>query len=176
MPRAHHRTPEPAFDGAQAAWCGFHTTKASRAADTPDSVFLAAIRAEAPADKQALITDLFEKITIYDLKAKEAKTVKAANGLWQTSITVEAAKYYADAKGNEKAAPLGESIEVGLFGGRPGIGAFGKKDVVMIERKPVKNGVQTIIVTSKTKPKFAGVDPYNFYIDRDSDDNLVPVS
>lgn len=138
---------------------------------------IAELRKEATTpEQQALITDLFEKITIYDLKAKEAKTVKAANGLWQTSIRVEAAKYYADAKGNEKAAPLGESIEVGLFGGRPGIGAFGKKDVVMIERKPVKNGVQTIIVTSKTKPKFAGVDPYNFYIDKNSDDNVVGVT
>lgn len=138
---------------------------------------IAELRKEATTpEQQALITDLFEKITIYDLKAKEAKTVKAANGLWQTSITVEAAKYYADAKGNEQAAPLGESIEVGLFGGRPGIGAFGKKDVVMIERKPVKNGVQTIVVTSKTKPKFAGVDPYNFYIDKNSDDNVVGVT
>lgn len=138
---------------------------------------IAELRKEATTpEQQALITDLFEKITIYDLKAKEAKTVKAANGLWQTSITVEAAKYYADAKGNEKAAPLGESIEVGLFGGRPGIGAFGKKDVVMIERKPVKNGMQTIVVTSNTKPKFAGVDPYNFYIDKNSDDNVVGVT
>ena len=43
-------------------------------------------------------------------------------------------------------------------------------------QKPVKNGVQTIIVTSKTKPKFAGVDPYNFYIDKNSDDNVVGVT
>lgn len=138
---------------------------------------IAELRKEAiTPEQQALITDLFEKITIYDLKAKEAKTAKLANGLWRTSISVEAAKYYADAKGNEQAAPLGESIEVGLFGGRPGIGAFGKKDVVSIERRPVKNGVQTIVVTSKTKPKFAGVDPYNFYIDKNSDDNVVDVT
>jgi hypothetical protein len=81
-----------------------------------------------------------------------------------------------DAKGNEKSAPLSESIEIGLFGGRPGIGAFGKNDVVSIERKPVKNGVQTIVITSKIKPKFAGVDPYNFYIDKNSDDNVVDVT
>lgn len=138
---------------------------------------IAELRKEATTpEQQALITDLFEKITIYDLKAKEAKTARLANGLWQTSINVEATKYYADDKGNEKAAPLAEPIEVGLFGSRPGIGAFGKKDVVMLERKPIKNGVQTIVVTSKIKPKFAGVDPYNFYIDRNSDDNVVDVT
>ena len=131
--------------------------------------------AKTPED-QALITDLFERITVYDFKAKEAKAKKLANGLWQTTISVEAAKYYADAKGNEKAAPLSEPIEIGLFNARPGIGAFGKKDVVSIERKPVKGGKQQIVVTSKTKPKFAGIDPYNFYIDRNSDDNLIDVT
>jgi len=131
--------------------------------------------AKTPED-QALITDLFERITVYDFKAKEAKAKKLANGLWQTTISVEAAKYYADAKGNEKAAPQSEPIEIGLFNARPGIGAFGKKDVVSIERKPVKGGKQQIVVTSKTKPKFAGIDPYNFYIDRNSDDNLIDVT
>lgn len=138
---------------------------------------IAELRREAktPA-QQALITDLFEKITVYDLKAKQAKTRKLPNGQWQTDITVEAAKYYADAKGNEKPSPLSEDIEVGLFNARPGIGAFGKKDVISITRMPVKNGRQSIIVLSKTKPAFAGVDPYNFYIDRNSDDNIADVT
>ena len=35
---------------------------------------------------------------------------------------------------------------------------------------------QVIEVVTKGKPTFAGIDPYNFYIDRDSDDNLVPVT
>jgi hypothetical protein len=127
-------------------------------------------------EQQALITDLFERITVYDLKAKEAKTKKLADGRWQTTISVETGKYYADAKGNEKTTPLSDNIEIGLFTVRPGMGAFGKKDVISIESKPVKDGKQAIIVTSKTKPKFAGVDPYNFYIDRNSDDNVIDVT
>jgi ABC-2 type transport system permease protein len=123
-----------------------------------------------------LITDLFEEITVYDLKAKEAKVAKAADGMWLTTITVEAKKYYADGKGVEKEASLSEAIEVGLFTGRPGIGAFGPKDVVLIERKPISGGKQVITLKSKAKPKFAGIDPYNFYIDRNSDDNLIDVT
>ncbi len=126
-------------------------------------------------EQQALITDLFEKITVYDLKAKDAKTRKVGNG-WETTLTVEARKYYADGKGVEKEAPLSEPIEVGLFGARPGIGAFSAKDVVSIERKPIKGGKQVIVIRSTKKPAFAGVDPYNFYIDRDSDDNVVDVT
>jgi len=30
-------------------------------------------------------------------------------------------------------------------------------------------------VHSKVKPGFAGVDPYNFYVDRNSDDNVKAV-
>jgi ABC-2 type transport system permease protein len=138
---------------------------------------IAELRKEAKtAEDQALITDLFEKITVYDLKTKEAKTKKLADGTWQTTISVEAAKFYADAKGNEKAAPLADAIEIGLFTARPGIGAFGQNDVISIERKPVKGGKAQIIVVSRKKPAFAGIDPYNFYIDRNSDDNVIDVT
>ena len=131
--------------------------------------------AKTPED-QALITDLFERITIYDLKAKEAKSVKTADGNWQTSITVEAKKYYASGKGVEKETPLAEPIEIGLFTARPGIGAFGSKDMISIARQPVKGGKQVIVMKSRKKPTFAGIDPYNFYIDRNSDDNVIDVT
>ncbi len=131
--------------------------------------------AKTPED-QALITDLFETITIYDLKAKEAVTKQRADGLWATRITVEAGKFRADGKGKETPTSLAERIEVGLFTARPGEGAFDKADVVSMERYPVRAGQQVIEVVSKKKPAFAGIDPYNFYIDRDSDDNVVDVT
>jgi ABC-2 type transport system permease protein len=127
-------------------------------------------------EQQALITDLFEKITVYDLKAKDATVTKAADGSWLTTITVEAKKYYADGKGVEKEAPLAEAIEVGLFSARPGIGAFAAKDVIVMNRMPIKGGKQQITLKSRVKPSVAGIDPYNFYIDRDSDDNLIDVT
>jgi ABC-2 type transport system permease protein len=131
--------------------------------------------AKTPAD-QALITDLFEKITLYDLKATNAKSVKGADGIWTTTLTVSAQKFYADGKGTETKAELSEAIEIGLFAARPGIGDFAAKDVISMERQPIKNGSQVISVRSKTKPAFAGIDPYNFYIDRDGDDNVVAVN
>lgn len=137
---------------------------------------IAQLRREAMnAEQQALITDLFERITIYDLKATGAKSTEGANGLWITTIELDAAKYYADGKGKETRAPLAEGIEIGLFASRPGDGAFDAADVLYMKRMPVKNGRQKITVASKTKPAFAGIDPYNFYIDRNSDDNVVAV-
>ena len=43
-------------------------------------------------------------------------------------------------------------------------------------RQPVHSGTQKIIVHSKVKPLFAGVDPYNYYVDRNSDDNVKDVT
>jgi len=126
-------------------------------------------------EQQQLITDLFEKITVYDLKVKDAVTRKDGDG-WTTVLTVAADKYYAAGKGQETKAKLDEPIEIGLFTARPGLGAFSAKDVIVMNREPVKSGVQRITLHSKAKPTFAGVDPYNFYIDRNSDDNVKDVT
>jgi ABC-type transport system involved in multi-copper enzyme maturation permease subunit len=127
-------------------------------------------------EQQALITDLFATITIYDLKAKEAVTKQAADGRWTTRITIDAGKFTADGKGKQTPSKLAESIEVGVFTARPGAGAFDTADVLSMKRLPIRAGTQVVEVITAKKPLFAGVDPYNFYIDRDSDDNLVPVS
>jgi aminopeptidase N len=126
-------------------------------------------------EQQQLITDLFEKITVYDLKVADATTRKDATG-WTTTLTVKADKFYANGKGVETRARLAEPIEIGLFAARPGLGAFSARDVQVMERRPIVNGTQRIVVHSKAKPAFAGVDPYNFYIDRNSDDNVKDVT
>ena len=127
------------------------------------------------AEQQQLITDLFERITIYDLKVKEAQ-VRRDGKDWVTTLTVSAGKYYADGKGAETKSRLAEPIEVGLFAARPGIGVFAQKDVIVMKREPIRDGEQRIVLRSSKKPAFAGVDPYNYYIDRNSDDNLAAIT
>jgi aminopeptidase N len=121
--------------------------------------------------QQQLITDLFEKITLYDLKVTNAVTKKDATG-WTTTLTISADKFYADGKGNETKTVLNEPIEVGLFTARPGLGEFSSKNVVVMGLQPIHSGVQQVTLHTKAKPTFAGVDPYNYYIDRNSDDNV----
>jgi aminopeptidase N len=126
-------------------------------------------------EQQQLITDLFEKITLYDLKVTDAVTRKDGNG-WTTTLTIAADKYYANGKGADTKTRLDEAIEVGLFTARPGLGAFSSKDVIVMGREPLHSGLQKVTVHSKVKPAFAGVDPYNYYIDRNSDDNVKDVT
>jgi len=126
-------------------------------------------------EQQQLITDLLERITLYDLKVKNAVTRKDSTR-WTTTLTVGADKYYASGKGAETKTKLAEPIEIGLFTARPGLGAFSSKDVVVMEQRPIRSGDQKIVLHSAQKPTFAGVDPYNFYIDRNSDDNVKDVT
>ncbi|WP_353218394.1 hypothetical protein [Sandarakinorhabdus sp.] len=43
-------------------------------------------------------------------------------------------------------------------------------------RMPVKSGKQVLVLIGKTSPTVAEIDPYNKYVDRNSDDNLVDIS
>ncbi|MDB5709159.1 MAG: hypothetical protein JWL96_1229 [Sphingomonas bacterium] len=131
--------------------------------------------ARTPAEHE-LVLDLLDRITIYDLKAPTATTHKLPDGRWETSITIDAAKFYADGKGRERATPLADEIDIGLFDQKPGLGAFAAKDVISMTRLPVKSGKQVVRVISARKPAFAGIDPYNKYIDRNSDDNVAAVT
>jgi aminopeptidase N len=135
---------------------------------------VAKFRAEAPADKQQLITDLFEKITIWDLKAKTMTVKKRADGKFDVRLTVEASKVYANGKGKETKADIGdETFDIGLFTDKPSDKAFGSKSVLLFQKLPLKSGTQTLEFVTDKAPKFGGVDPYNKFIDRNSEDNVV---
>nr|WP_295672391.1 M1 family aminopeptidase [Sphingomonas sp.] len=127
------------------------------------------------AEERQLVLDSLDRITIYDLKAKSATVRKLPDGMFETTLTVDAAKAYANGIGKEAAATLSDAIDIGLFDQKPEYGAFSAKDVVSMERRPVKSGAQSIRVITRRKPAFAGIDPYNKFIDRNSDDNVVPV-
>ncbi len=42
-----------------------------------------------------------------------------------------------------------------------------------MERRPVRSGAQVLTFVTDRKPTHAGVDPYNYYIDRNSADNVL---
>jgi len=151
---------------------------AFKAAPYPTSAELVAdFRAEAPADKQQLITDLFERITLYDLKAKSASYKKRPDGRYDVTLTLQARKMYANGQGKETEAPLKDELfDIGVFTAEPGKKGFTPKDVLAFQTVPVRSGQQTVTLTVARPPKFAGIDPYNKEIDRNSEDNVVKVT
>ncbi|HEY5072994.1 MAG TPA: M1 family aminopeptidase [Caulobacteraceae bacterium] len=163
-------------DGVNRALRSLLARYAFKGAPYPTALDLvAALRAQAAPDKQALITDLFEKITLYDLKAKSAVAHRRPDGRFDVTFTVSAAKFCASGTGRETAAPMNEAVNIGLFTAQPGDRGFGADKVVAFEKRPVRSGVQTFRFVTDLKPRFAGVDPYNELIDRNSDDNTIAV-
>jgi aminopeptidase N len=126
--------------------------------------------------QQALITDLFERITLYDLRIDQPRAVKRPDGRWDVTVPVEGRKIYADAQGKERSAPLDEPIEVGLFTGEPANGSFGKRDTLKVELRPIRSGRQLSRFVSDRRPTYAAIDPLSLYLDRNSDDNVAAVT
>jgi ABC-2 type transport system permease protein len=137
--------------------------------------FLRLLREEAGPQHDALITDLFERITLVDAKATAARATKRADGRWDLTLAVEARKLVADGKGKETEEALDEPFDIGVFSAEPGKAGFGAADVLLFERRRIKTGRQVLQLVLDREPRWAGIDPYNKRIDRNSDDNLLAV-
>jgi aminopeptidase N len=138
--------------------------------------FIKILRQEAGPQYDALITDLFDKITLYDLKATNVVSARRADGRFDVTLTVDAHKYYADGKGQQTETRMDEQVPIGLFLARPGDADFGKDKILTLAPMRVGSGPQVFHLVTTVAPKFAGIDPYNEWIDRNSDDNVVAAS
>ena len=137
--------------------------------------FLKLLRAEAGPANEQVISDLFEKITLLDLKATNAIAKRLPNGKYSVAFDLEAHKFYADGAGRETAAPMNEQVEVVVFSAQPGTREFDASKVLLLEKVPVHGPPMPVTVVVDSRPTWVGVDPYNKRIDRNSDDNLTPV-
>jgi ABC-2 type transport system permease protein len=137
--------------------------------------FLALLRAEAGPAHGQLISDLFERITLYDMKASDAVAHRRADGHYEVRFTVDGRKLYADGMGHESEVPLDEPFDVGAFTVEPGKEGYARSSVLSLQRMAVKTGKQTVTLVLDQVPKLVGIDPFNERIDRNSDDNLTSV-
>ncbi|HEX3665392.1 MAG TPA: M1 family aminopeptidase [Rhizomicrobium sp.] len=138
--------------------------------------FIKILREEAGPKYDSLITDLFQRITLYDLKADRASCTKRPDGRYDVALDVDAKKFYADGNGRETATPMKEDVFAGLFLSEPGKAGFDSSKVLYYARQPVITGKQTLHFIVNGRPRFAGIDPYNIWIDRNSEDNIVAVA
>ena len=135
-----------------------------------------AFRAEAPADKQALITALFEKITLWDLNVTDAHVQPTEDGRYRVTMSIATRQLEADGAGREVEVPLDVWLDIGVFGAPPD--GLGKDDLpapLLLEKRHFDTGTSTLEFIVDQPPVRVGIDPYNKLIDRNPDDNLRPV-
>jgi hypothetical protein len=70
---------------------------------------------------------------------------------------------------------MNEDVDIGVFTAEPGEAGFGPKSVLVFEKTPITSGEHSFRFVTSVKPRYAGIDPYNELIDRNSDDNTIKV-
>ena len=134
--------------------------------------FLTILREETGPEHQQLITDLFEKITIYDLKAEDVSVTERDDGRFDVTLRYSAAKYYANGIGEETPAQISTPMDIGVFLKSPADDDFERSDVLYLEKHTIDPANPVVTVTVDQRPDFAGIDPYVKLIDRDADNNV----
>lgn len=135
-----------------------------------------ALRAEAAPDQQALITDLFERITLFDLKVTDARVDALPDGRYRVAFDVEAHQLDADGQGRETEVPLNLALDVAVFGAAgDDLGEDDLPDPLVIEKRPVASGTTSFEFVVDEAPERVGIDPYLKMIDRNPADNLKRV-
>lgn len=127
------------------------------------------IRAVAGPEYQTLITDLFEKIMLYDVSIVSA-SAKPVDGVYEVTLEVSARQFEADGSGVETEVPLNTWFDVVVFP---------ESDQDLLEQTPLyklkhrlQSGTQLLILRVPERPGAVGVDSYHLMIDRVPADNL----
>jgi ABC-type transport system involved in multi-copper enzyme maturation permease subunit len=127
------------------------------------------LRKVTPDSLQYLISDMFENITLFSNRMLEAKYKKVGKE-YEVTLKTTSEKFRSDALGKETKMPIADYIDLAVFA-EPKNGAdLGK--VLVYKRLKITKKENTYTFKTKEKPFEAGIDPYNYLIDRIPDDNL----
>lgn len=139
---------------------------------TPD--LLKILREATPPAQQGLLHELFETITLYDLKATQATWTRRADGKYLVKLTIEAKKLRADGHRNASPLPLDDWIDLGVFG-ESKVGGKKRETVIYLGKHRLDKERATFELLVEAKPVEAGIDPLNLRVDRTSGDNRIRV-
>ena len=144
------------------------------AAPPPTSRALyAELRAVTPDSLRPLLSDLFEHITIWDVKTDSVKAESIEGGAYRVTLFVEASKARADSIGNQTRVAMDDLVEIGVFAGEPVKQSPG--EAIYLKQHRIRSGQQAIVVTVPGKPARAGIDPYRKLMEKERGDDVKEV-
>ncbi len=131
---------------------------------------VARFRSAAGPEFQSIISDLFEKIVLWDLRAEDSSFTELSDGSYEVTINVSAKKFESTGEGEETEVSLSTLLDIALLGEPDEV--TGIPAVLFLEKRTVKDGDQSFSVRVPSKPISVGIDPFNKMIDRNPDDNV----
>jgi hypothetical protein len=162
---------EAAINRALKTFLEQHLYKTAPYATTGD--LLDCLRAEAPADKQALITDLFQNIVLYDNRIMESSAHQRPDGRWDVTLKTHLAKLQADGKGRETPLSFDEAVDLAIYA-KPGDKA-GER-VLYREKRALPGGDSAVTITVNEKPSEVSIDPDQLLIQRNAGDSRKAIT
>ncbi|MEX0678890.1 MAG: M1 family aminopeptidase [Pirellulales bacterium] len=130
------------------------------------------LRAVAGDEHQELITDLFEKIVLYDFRIDQVD-VRRSGDVFDVSITLAARKFEVDGLGEETEVPLNADVDVALFSQADDRAE--RRLPAHQEKRRVHSGIQTITLQVTNPPKSVEIDPLYMMIDRTRQDSVMKI-
>jgi len=131
------------------------------------------IRENAGPEYQSVITDLFEKIVLYDLRTEDSTYIELDGGRFEVTINTSATKFEANGDGEETEVAMDALIDIAVLGEEDELSKV--PEVIHIEKFRVNQAEQTFVFEVETRPVFVGIDPFNKLIDRNPEDNVSRV-
>lgn len=129
----------------------------------------AELRAVTPPSLHALLTDLFETITLWEVKTQNATARRRRDGKYEVTLDVLAQKMRANSVGVETPTPMDDFIEVGVF-------VSDNDAPIYMARHRIRSGKQTIRIIVPREPSRASVDPFRKLIERERGDNGMAIT
>jgi hypothetical protein len=133
----------------------------------------AELQAATPDSLRPLLSDLFEHITLWNVRADSARADPVGGGAYRVTLFIDASKARADSIGNQTPVAMNDLVEVGVFAGPPRGGSPG--EALYLRQHRIRTGKQTIVLTVPRLPTRAGIDPYRTLIERERDDNIAVI-
>lgn len=130
------------------------------------------LRKVTPDSLKYLINDMFENITLFSNRMLEAKFKKVGSE-YEVTLKTTSEKFRANSLGKETSIPIADYIDIAVFAKPENDKNLGK--VLVYKRLKINKKDNTYIFKTKELPYEAGIDPYNYLIDRIPDDNLKKI-
>ncbi|HEY7235190.1 MAG TPA: M1 family aminopeptidase [Gemmatimonadaceae bacterium] len=161
-----------------AAIRGFLNAEKFRGPPYPTSLELVdSLRAATPDSLKYLIKDMFETITLFELKADSAIVTDAPNEQYRLDLYLSSKKLRADSLGAETPIPMRDWVDIGVYTRPPRGEKSPDKDgeSIYLAKHLIHEGEQHIVLTLPRLPSRAGIDPLHKLISRLTTENTIGV-
>lgn len=119
------------------------------------------IKQVTPDSLQYMVSDMFEKVVLYDNEIKDAKLNKNNNN-YVVEFSIDSKKFQVDTSGKSTEVKYNDFMEVGLFS---------KDKLLATQRYKITPGINKFVITSAQQPDKIMIDPNYLFIDKDLKNN-----